>query len=137
MPIFITDLGGAGRDIYPAAVQERLRPFDAQILKVGKRRFAKHLLARPLQSTRARRQRHRRFLRREPALEVGNGRDDHPLVHASLSPELYFDLGSPYAYLALERAEPWGVWGGELFVQGVVVPRKRPRGRPRKTEIAA
>jgi WhiB family redox-sensing transcriptional regulator len=33
---------------------------------------------------------------------------------------------------ALERAEPWGVWGGELFVSGVVVPRKRPRGRPRK-----
>ena len=38
---------------------------------------------------------------------------------------------------ALERCEPWGVWGGELFVQGVVVPRKRPRGRPRKTEVAA
>src|SRR6478609_6280325 len=35
---------------------------------------------------------------------------------------------------ALERSEPWGVWGGELFVQGVVVPRKRPRGRPRKSE---
>ena len=33
---------------------------------------------------------------------------------------------------ALERKEPWGVWGGELFVSGVVVPRKRPRGRPRK-----
>ena len=38
---------------------------------------------------------------------------------------------------ALERREPWGVWGGELFVQGVVVPRKRPRGRPRKDEVAA
>jgi WhiB family redox-sensing transcriptional regulator len=38
---------------------------------------------------------------------------------------------------ALERREPWGVWGGELFVQGVVVPRKRPRGRPRKVEVAA
>ena len=33
---------------------------------------------------------------------------------------------------ALERREPWGVWGGQLLVQGVVVPRKRPRGRPRK-----
>lgn len=33
---------------------------------------------------------------------------------------------------ALARREPWGVWGGELFVQGVVVARKRPRGRPRK-----
>ena len=35
---------------------------------------------------------------------------------------------------ALERREPWGVWGGELFLQGVVIPRKRPRGRPRKSE---
>lgn len=38
---------------------------------------------------------------------------------------------------ALERREPWGVWGGQLFIQGVVVPRKRPRGRPRKNEVAA
>ena len=38
---------------------------------------------------------------------------------------------------ALERHEPWGVWGGELFIAGVVVPRKRPRGRPRKVEAAA
>ena len=38
---------------------------------------------------------------------------------------------------ALERREPWGVWGGQLLVQGVVVPRKRPRGRPRKCEAAA
>ena len=33
---------------------------------------------------------------------------------------------------ALDRREPWGVWGGELFLQGAVIPRKRPRGRPRK-----
>ena len=38
---------------------------------------------------------------------------------------------------ALERQEPWGVWGGELFIQGVVVARKRPRGRPRKNPVAA
>lgn len=40
---------------------------------------------------------------------------------------------------ALERREPWGVWGGELLLRGTVVPRKRPRGRPRKesaTELA-
>ncbi len=38
---------------------------------------------------------------------------------------------------ALERREPWGVWGGQLVVAGVVVPRKRPRGRPRKVDLAA
>jgi WhiB family transcriptional regulator, redox-sensing transcriptional regulator len=38
---------------------------------------------------------------------------------------------------AVERSEPWGVWGGELFLRGEIVPRKRPRGRPRKTEVAA
>jgi WhiB family transcriptional regulator, redox-sensing transcriptional regulator len=38
---------------------------------------------------------------------------------------------------ALERREPWGVWGGELLVRGAIIPRKRPRGRPRKTEVAA
>jgi WhiB family redox-sensing transcriptional regulator len=37
---------------------------------------------------------------------------------------------------ALDRAEPWGVWGGELLEQGIVVPRKRPRGRPRKSDVA-
>ena len=35
---------------------------------------------------------------------------------------------------ALERREPWGVWGGELLLRGTIVPRKRPRGRPRKSE---
>jgi len=33
---------------------------------------------------------------------------------------------------ALDRGEPWGVWGGEIFDHGVVIARKRPRGRPRK-----
>lgn len=33
---------------------------------------------------------------------------------------------------ALERAEPWGVWGGEIFDRGTVIAKKRPRGRPRK-----
>lgn len=36
---------------------------------------------------------------------------------------------------ALERHEPHGVWGGELFCDGVVVARKRPRGRPRKNPL--
>src|ERR1700755_2657272 len=30
--------------------------------------------------------------------------------------------------------EPWGVWGGEIFERGLVIPRKRPRGRPRKDD---
>ena len=40
---------------------------------------------------------------------------------------------------AIERREPWGVWGGEIFERGQIVARKRPRGRPRKTdrEVAA
>jgi len=36
---------------------------------------------------------------------------------------------------ALRRREPVGVWGGELFDRGRVIDRKRPRGRPRKTEL--
>jgi WhiB family transcriptional regulator, redox-sensing transcriptional regulator len=38
---------------------------------------------------------------------------------------------------AIERREPWGVWGGEVFLRGEIVPFKRPRGRPRKTTVAA
>jgi WhiB family redox-sensing transcriptional regulator len=38
---------------------------------------------------------------------------------------------------ALQRGEPWGVWGGELLLRGVIVPGKRARGRPRKTPLAA
>jgi WhiB family transcriptional regulator, redox-sensing transcriptional regulator len=38
---------------------------------------------------------------------------------------------------ALEREEPWGVWGGEIVERGVVIARKRPRGRPRKDGLAA
>src|ERR671938_1911508 len=37
---------------------------------------------------------------------------------------------------AVERSEPWGVWGGEIFERGAVVPRKRPRGRPSKADLA-
>ena len=31
---------------------------------------------------------------------------------------------------ALEREEPWGVWGGELIENGRIVVDRRPRGRP-------
>ena len=33
---------------------------------------------------------------------------------------------------AVRRREPWGVWGGETFLDGVVVAVRRPPGRPRK-----
>lgn len=33
---------------------------------------------------------------------------------------------------ALARREPWGVWGGEIFDRGQIVPFKRGRGRPAK-----
>ncbi len=38
---------------------------------------------------------------------------------------------------ALDRGEPWGVWGGELLLNGAVIPGKRARGRPRKADLAA
>ena len=37
---------------------------------------------------------------------------------------------------ALQREEPWGVWGGQIFDHGAVVHRKRPRGRPSKADLA-
>jgi WhiB family redox-sensing transcriptional regulator len=77
------------------------------------------------------------------------GIDEAELPCRSEDPELYFAESPSDVELAkaicqacpvrveclagaLERREPWGVWGGELFLSGVVIPRKRPRGRPRK-----
>jgi WhiB family redox-sensing transcriptional regulator len=37
---------------------------------------------------------------------------------------------------ALERREPWGVWGGQLFANGRILPFKRKRGRPPKNPQA-
>lgn len=31
---------------------------------------------------------------------------------------------------AIAREEPWGVWGGELLLNGRIVKNKRPCGRP-------
>jgi hypothetical protein len=42
------------------------------------------------------------------------------------------DLAAECLDGALERREPWGVWGGQLFREGKVLPVKRPRGRPPK-----
>ncbi|MFT4087465.1 MAG: WhiB family transcriptional regulator [Gordonia sp. (in: high G+C Gram-positive bacteria)] len=45
-------------------------------------------------------------------------------------------LREPCLSEALNRAEPWGVWGGEILDRGAIVARKRPRGRPRKNPVA-
>lgn len=37
---------------------------------------------------------------------------------------------------AIERVEPYGVWGGKLLIDGVIVEVKRGRGRPPKTPRA-
>ncbi len=93
----------------------------------------------------------------ETSVALLPGRVDEPgesLPCRTRDPELWFsespaDLEQAKAYClgcplratclagALERREPWGVWGGEVFERGVVIPRKRPRGRPRKSEVAA
>ena len=33
---------------------------------------------------------------------------------------------------AMNRREPWGVWGGQLFRNGHILTNKRRRGRPSK-----
>lgn len=45
-------------------------------------------------------------------------------------------LAEPCLQGALERREPWGVWGGQLFLNGKVLPFKRKRGRPPKNPAA-
>ncbi|MDQ4098741.1 MAG: WhiB family transcriptional regulator [Actinomycetota bacterium] len=37
---------------------------------------------------------------------------------------------------AIERREPWGVWGGQLFLNGKILAFKRKRGRPPKNAAA-
>ncbi len=88
------------------------------------------------------------------ALPIGRVDEDEELPCRVQDPELWFaeapaELEQAKAYCrqcplqaaclagAVERREPWGVWGGEVFERGVVIPRKRPRGRPRKSEVAA
>ena len=72
-------------------------------------------------------------------------RDDPELFFAESPDDVEFAkslcLGCPARLTclagAIERREPWGVWGGEVFLRGEIVPFKRPRGRPRKTTVAA
>jgi hypothetical protein len=45
-------------------------------------------------------------------------------------------LAAPCLEGALERREPWGVWGGQLLVNGRILAQKRKRGRPPKNPPA-
>jgi WhiB family redox-sensing transcriptional regulator len=36
---------------------------------------------------------------------------------------------------AVLRHEPWGVWGGQLFLNGRILAQKRKRGRPPKVRV--
>jgi WhiB family transcriptional regulator, redox-sensing transcriptional regulator len=75
---------------------------------------------------------------------------DAPLPCQRQSPQLWFsdlpdDLELAKAHCApcpirgfclagaLERHEPHGVWGGEIFTRGAITARMRPRGRPPNT----
>lgn len=37
---------------------------------------------------------------------------------------------------AITRGEDYGVWGGQLFIKGKIVAKKRQRGRPKNTETS-
>lgn len=75
---------------------------------------------------------------------------DDPLPCRREDPQLWFsdlpiDLQLAKAYCrpcpvrrsclagAVERREPHGVWGGEIFTHGAIIAEKRPRGRPPRT----
>jgi WhiB family redox-sensing transcriptional regulator len=78
---------------------------------------------------------------------TGTGREDHPVPCLTQDADLWFSDSPDEVEQAkrlcrdcpvrdgcfadaMERRESAGVWGGELFVAGVVVPFKRRRGRP-------
>jgi WhiB family redox-sensing transcriptional regulator len=44
---------------------------------------------------------------------------------------------TPCLRRAVERREPYGVWGGEFFLDGVLVGIKRGRGRPARQPLPA
>lgn len=67
----------------------------------------------------------------DPELWFGERPDEVALAQALCGG---CDLRAACLTGALERREPWGVWGGELFERGSVVARKRRPGRPRKDD---
>jgi WhiB family transcriptional regulator, redox-sensing transcriptional regulator len=45
---------------------------------------------------------------------------------------VYFSEELQDIAMAIERHEPWGVWGGQMFINGKILATKRRRGRPPK-----
>ena len=58
--------------------------------------------------------------------------DEIPAIRAAKAICATCPLAEPCLAGAVERREPWGVWGGQLFKDGKVLAVKRPRGRPPK-----
>ncbi|HVL03258.1 MAG TPA: WhiB family transcriptional regulator [Acidimicrobiales bacterium] len=58
--------------------------------------------------------------------------DEIPAIRAAKAICATCPLADPCLAGAVERREPWGVWGGQLFKDGKVLAVKRPRGRPPK-----
>jgi WhiB family redox-sensing transcriptional regulator len=88
-----------------------------------------------------------------PSPSSPSSRPDSPSTPCTGDPELWFAetpealeqakamcRGCPLRLMclqgAIERREPWGVWGGQILDDGRVIPRKRVRGRPRKDTAA-
>ncbi len=66
-------------------------------------------------------------LREDPQLWFSERPADLELAKAHCQP---CPVRGPCLDGALARREPHGVWGGEIFDQGTITPRKAPRGRP-------
>jgi len=58
--------------------------------------------------------------------------DEIPAIRAAKAICATCALAEPCLAGAVERREPWGVWGGQLFKDGKILAVKRPRGRPPK-----
>ncbi len=58
--------------------------------------------------------------------------DEIPAIRAAKAICATCPVAEPCLAGAVERREPWGVWGGQLFKDGRVLAVKRPRGRPPK-----
>ena len=58
--------------------------------------------------------------------------DEIPDIIAAKRICLTCPVAAPCLVGAVARRVPWGVWGGELFMNGRVLAQKRKRGRPPK-----